>query len=90
MIVTVHHMPLACDVTMTDPRREDWLRLQGQTPGKHHLLRWDSVGMQLGGEDRPGLWGQASGTTAGAGITCPGIGVAKIAIPSRKFVPSLP
>ena len=51
MIVTVHHMPLAWDFTMTDPHREDWLRWQGQTPGKHHLLRWDSVGTQLGGED---------------------------------------
>jgi len=35
------------------------------------------------------LWGQTSGTTAEAGITCGGIGVAKIVIPSRRFVPSL-
>jgi hypothetical protein len=89
MIVTVHHMPLAWDFMMTDPRRGDWPRLQGQTPGKQHLLRWDSVGTQLGGEDCPGFWGQTSGTTAGAKITCGGTGVAKIVIPSRSFMPSL-
>ena len=29
---------LAWDFMMTDPHHEDWLRWQGQTPGKHHLL----------------------------------------------------
>ncbi len=44
MIAMTHHMPLACEFTMTNPHREDWLRWQGQTPGKQHLLRWDSPG----------------------------------------------
>ena len=88
MIVTLHHMPLVWGFTMTGPHHEDWLRLQGQTPGKHHLLRWDSVGMQPGGEDCPGLWGLTSGTTAGARITCGGIDVAKIVILSSRLVPS--
>jgi hypothetical protein len=78
MIVTVHHMPLVWDVTMTDPHHEDWLRLQGHTPGKHHLLRWDSAGTQLRGEDCPALWGQTARTPAGARITCGGTGAAKI------------
>ena len=89
MIATIHHMPIAWAVTMTDPHSEDWLRLQGQIPGEHHLLRWDSMGTQVGGEDCPGLWGQISATKAKAGITCGGIGMAKIAIPSRNFVRSL-
>jgi hypothetical protein len=55
MIVTTHHIPLAWDFTMTDPHREDWLQWQGQTPGKQHLLKWDSRGTQLGGEDCLGL-----------------------------------
>jgi hypothetical protein len=38
------------------------------------------MGMQLGGEDCPGLWGQTAGTTAEAGIACEGIGMAKMAI----------
>ena len=32
MTVTVHHMPLAWDVMMTDPHREDCPGLCGQTP----------------------------------------------------------
>jgi len=67
MIAMTHHMPLAEDITMTAPHREDCLRRQGQTLGKQHLLRWDSQGTQLGGEDRPGSW---AGTPAGARITC--------------------
>jgi hypothetical protein len=57
MIVTIHPMPLAWDVTMTDPHREDWLPLQGQPPGKQPLHRWASRGTQLGGKDCLGLWG---------------------------------
>jgi hypothetical protein len=60
MIAMGHHMPLAGDFSMTDPHREAWLRLQGQTPGKQHLLRWDSRGKQLGGEDWVGQRTRAS------------------------------
>jgi hypothetical protein len=70
MIVMVHHMPVAWGFTMTDLHHEDWLRLQGQTPGKHHPIRWDSEGMQLGGKDCPGLWGQTFGAATVARITC--------------------
>src|SRR5271157_168101 len=84
MIATTHHIPSASDSSMTAPRSEDCLRWQGQTPGKHRLHRWDSQVTQLGGEDCLGLW---AGTLAGVRITCGGIGVAKMAIPSRKFMP---
>ena len=57
MIATVHHTGLAGDFSMTDPHREDWLRWQGQTPGKLQGLRLDSRGTQFGGEDCPELQG---------------------------------
>ncbi len=60
---------LAWDFTMTDPRREDWLRLRGR-PLESTTVRWDFARTQRGGEDCPGLWSQTSGTTAGARITC--------------------
>jgi hypothetical protein len=41
MTAMTHHMPLAGDFTMTDPHREDWLRVQGQTSGKQHPLMWE-------------------------------------------------
>ena len=45
MLVTIHHMRLAGDLSMTDLHREDWLRWQGQTPGKLQGLKRDSQGM---------------------------------------------
>ena len=44
MIATIHHMRLAGDLSMTDLHREDWLRWQGQTPGKLQGLSWDFRG----------------------------------------------
>ena len=65
MIATIHHTGLAWDLSMTAPHREDWLRWQGQTPGKLQGLRLDSRGTQLGGEDYSGLQGQTAGTRGG-------------------------
>jgi len=44
MIVTIHHMRLAGDLSKTDHHREDWLGWQGQTPGKLQGLSWDFRG----------------------------------------------
>ncbi len=66
MIVTIHHMRLAGDLSMTDPHHEDWWGWQGQPPGKLQGLRLDSRGTQLGGEDYSGLRGQTAGTRGGS------------------------
>ena len=89
MIATIHHMGFGLDFSMTDPHREDWLRWQGQTPGKLQGLRLESRGTQLGGEDYSGLQVQTAGTRGRARIACGGICMAKIVIPGSGFMPSL-
>jgi hypothetical protein len=65
MIATIHHMRLAGDFSRIDPRHEDCMRWQGQTPGKLQRLRRDIRETQLGCGDCPGLRGQTAGTPGG-------------------------
>ena len=78
-------MGLAGDFLRIDPRHEDWLGWQGQTPGKLQGLRRDSRRTQLGCEDCTGLRGQTAGTRGGARIACEGINVAKVANPGQEI-----